>query len=76
MSPSLLACFDLVFSLRDEQTACADQAMASQALRLTTGDFAQCTAVAHASNGTLLTSTYMANLAMPRMTVMPPRWAA
>ena len=56
LSPSLLACFDLVLALQDEQTASADQTMASQALRFGTGDVACCTAVAHAPDGTLLTA--------------------
>ena len=56
LSPSLLACFDLVFALQDEQDTSADQAMASQALRLSTGDFACCSAFAYASAGSLLTA--------------------
>lgn len=56
LSPSLLACFDLVFALQDEQTASADHAMASRVLRLTTGDFACCTAVAHVPDGVLPTA--------------------
>ena len=55
LSPSLLACFDLVFALQDEQNASADQAMASQALRLSTGDVLQGCFV-HAPAGSLLTA--------------------